>query len=95
MQRQYRSDYFEGVRSEIELRQEVFALFCDGLKPPRELAVKDLEDKVCELQDWLGEHLSIGWVTHITIIDAVDSIVEEAIDNGNIRLDRLEIGRTG
>lgn len=50
---------------------------------------KLLGERIHELQDWIGSEMPdvIGWATALSIIEAVESIVQGALDNGNIKID--------
>lgn len=48
------------------------------------------EDQKESLQDWCGEHAKVEWMTALSLIEAAELMVEQAIDNGNIEPPQYE-----
>lgn len=53
------------------------------LVPP--FGSKDMGDEVMELQDWCSENARPAWATGLSMIEAAELIVDQAIENANIR----------
>lgn len=72
----------------LKRHQEVFACFLD--KQPSIKLIDDwYKTDSIELQDFVGMNLksSVQWATGIDIIEAVDTIVQGAIDNTNLSIE--------
>jgi cell division protein ZapA (FtsZ GTPase activity inhibitor) len=71
----------------VKIYSEAFSLFCNG-EPPHldKLAIDALDHKeFLELQEWSVNNAKVTWMTGIGIIEAVDSLVYSAVENGNIK----------
>jgi hypothetical protein len=71
----------------LEARAELFRVFCG--KTPKKSLLKPLEQltdsQFSELQNWVGGNQRVCvWTTNIGLMEAINSLVEEAIGNTNI-----------
>lgn len=51
--------------------------------PP--FGAKDMGDEVVVLQDWCSDNARPSWATGLSMIEAAELIVDQAIENANIR----------
>lgn len=66
---------------------DVYRLFLTELPPPEFCCDSNtIGPAAITLQDWIGAHLrdSVNWATALAVMDAVDAIVKESVQNGNI-----------
>jgi hypothetical protein len=80
-------------KKKINYYQDVFSLFLKKEVPERILKKylnEETDDHVSELSDFIGMNMKnpiSEWSTCIGVLDAVDTIYNEAIINGNIKRD--------
>lgn len=58
-----------------------------GKEPPMEVppyGAHDMGDEVIALQDWCSENARPSWATGLSMIEAAELIVQQALDNANI-----------
>ncbi len=69
--------------------REVLSVLCGGKEPPAFVQGFDLsgytDAQVQELQDWCSMNCVPKWSTGIGTMEAAESLVNEALSNGNIR----------
>ena len=53
------------------------------LVPP--FSAHDMGDEVTELQDWCSDNARPAWATGLSMIEAAELIVDQAVENANIR----------
>jgi hypothetical protein len=53
------------------------------LVPP--FGAHDMGDEVMELQDWCSENARPRWATGLSMIEAAELIVDQAVENANIK----------
>jgi len=81
-------------RRNVRIIQEVPNYFREALKvligkePPMEVppyGSHDMDDEVLRLQDWCAEHARPSWATGLSMIEAAELIVDQALENANIK----------
>lgn len=61
-----------------------------GKYPPMEVpryGAHDMGNEVIELQDWCASNARPEWATGLSMIEAAELIVQQALDNANIKKD--------
>lgn len=80
--------YYRKVKRPL---REALQALCQATPPDfiqGQLSSTELTDpQILALQDWCSMKANPEWSTGIALMDAADSIVEEALNNGNIEVD--------
>lgn len=73
------------METKLSKLQSVISMFCSRLLPYDMLLLIGTE-RENEVQDWISTHLTENsyWMTAISIIEAAELIVDDALVNGNI-----------
>ena len=66
-----------------EALRAVVGLYPPLVVPP--VGAKDMGDEVIVLQDWCSDNARPRWATGLSMIEAAELIVDQAIENANIK----------
>ena len=82
------STYFDGGDVGPDPIRVVLKSFCRGKAPPpfvKGYSCRGLPDaEHLELVEWVLAHARVSWATGISLVEAADTLVAEAVGNANI-----------
>jgi len=70
-----------------EALEAVVGIPCPFTLPQRSFSELNGSRLVTEIQDWCAIHSRPGWATGLSMMEAAELIVEQAIENANIRIE--------